>query len=132
MKRAPSPNGSNGRDARGRFIEGNPGGPGNPHARRIAQLRSILLESISDDDFRYVVRRLVHLAKNGGELPWIKELFDRTIGKPSAVFEALDDEIAGDATNGPTIQDQMQAELERSDFLESESSRLADGGDMVE
>jgi len=28
-----------GRDARGRFTKGNPGGPGNPHARRVAALR---------------------------------------------------------------------------------------------
>lgn len=30
------------RDARGRFVTGNPGGPGNPHARRTQELRSAL------------------------------------------------------------------------------------------
>ena len=33
-------NGENGRDTQGRFVEGNPGGPGNPHVRRTAQCRA--------------------------------------------------------------------------------------------
>ena len=35
-----APAGDNGRDARGRFAPGNAGGPGNPFARRVAELRT--------------------------------------------------------------------------------------------
>ena len=35
----PSPNRPNGRDEKGRFAAGNPGGPGNPNARKVAAIR---------------------------------------------------------------------------------------------
>ncbi len=35
----PLANGDNGRDKQGRFAVGNKGGPGNPCARRVAQMR---------------------------------------------------------------------------------------------
>lgn len=85
------------RDARGRFIKGNPGGPGNPHVRRTARLRSAILESISDDDFRTVVARLVKLAKGGGDLRWVRELFDRTVGKSTTAGADADDGAADNA-----------------------------------
>ena len=44
---APSPNGHDGRDARGRFIPGHKGGPGNPFAKRSAAIRTAFLEAIS-------------------------------------------------------------------------------------
>ena len=36
---------TNGHEANGRFALGNQGGPGNPFARRVAQLRKVILES---------------------------------------------------------------------------------------
>ena len=69
------------RDGNGRFTAGNPGGPGNPHARKVGQLRATLLETVSVDDMRAVAAKLVERAR-GGELPAIRELFDRTLGKP--------------------------------------------------
>ena len=52
-KRKPSANGDNGgRDALGRFGPGNAGGPGNPHARKVAQLRTALLRSVKASDLR--------------------------------------------------------------------------------
>ncbi len=77
----PSPNGLNGRDGRGRFAQGNAGGPGNPHAGKVAKLRSALLAAITEDDVREIVERLVRLAKEG-DLAAIRELFLRTIGRP--------------------------------------------------
>jgi hypothetical protein len=77
----PSQNGSNGRSTNGRFGCGNPGGPGNPHARRTAQIRSLLLESVTDDDLRAVVAKLIEMAK-GGDLAATRELLDRLVGKP--------------------------------------------------
>ena len=73
----PSPNG---RTARGRFAPGNPGGPGNPYAKRVADLRAALLESVTEADIRAVARALVKRAK-AGEVPAIRELLDRLVGK---------------------------------------------------
>ena len=77
----PSPNGGNGRDGRGRFAEGNVGGPGNPHARHVGQLRSALLAAVTREDIEAVIRKLVELAKNGN-IQAAKEVFDRCLGKP--------------------------------------------------
>ena len=76
-----STNGPNGRDGRGRFAKGNAGGPGNPHACKVAKLRSALLAAVTEDDVREIIERLVRLAKEG-DLASIRELFLRTIGRP--------------------------------------------------
>jgi hypothetical protein len=92
----PSPNGADGgstgdsggepahesgRDARGRFASGNKGGPGNPYAVRVGRWRAIMTEAVTDDDMRAVVAALVAAAKRGES--WaVKEVFDRTVGKP--------------------------------------------------
>jgi len=70
----------NGRTARGRFAQGNLGGPGNPYARRTAALRSALLDAVTEADIRAVARALVKRAK-AGEIPAIRELLDRLLGK---------------------------------------------------
>src|SRR5262249_32606988 len=72
-----------GRDGRGRFTKGNPGGPGNPFARRVAALRSLLLELVSDDDLRQVAQVLLEQAKQGDHAA-VKLLFQYLLGKPSS------------------------------------------------
>src|SRR5262249_42545557 len=47
-----------GRDAGGRFARGNKGGPGNPHARRVAALRSALLEALTPERMQTLAERL--------------------------------------------------------------------------
>ncbi|MEX2212584.1 MAG: hypothetical protein WD768_00555 [Phycisphaeraceae bacterium] len=80
MNHLPSPNGDNGRDAGGRFAKGNAGGPGNPHARRVAHLRARIVEAVTDDDLADIVATLVRCAKAGE--PWaVRELLDRCLGK---------------------------------------------------
>ncbi len=81
MTTAPSPNRPARRDRRGHFASGNPGGPGNPHAAQVARLRSAMLEAVSEADIKAVARRLVKLALEG-DVPAIRELLLRTIGKP--------------------------------------------------
>ena len=76
---APTPNG---RTDEGRFANGNPGGPGNPYARRVAALRTALMDAVTDDDIRAVAKALVKRAK-AGEVPAIRELLDRLVGKPT-------------------------------------------------
>lgn len=80
------------RTSRGRFAAGNSGGPGNPHARAVGQLRAAMMASITPQDVSAVVAALVAQAKAGE--PWaVRELLDRVLGKPEAIdlLERLDD-----------------------------------------
>ena len=88
----PTGNGDNGgRDEHGRFTTGNPGGPGNPHAQKVARLRSALLAAVTEDDIREVIEALVKKAK-GGDIVAARILFDRVLGPPIAqdILQRLD------------------------------------------
>ena len=77
----PSTNGRNGgRDARGRFLRGNVGGPGNPYCRDVARKREAFRSAASDADLRAICRKLVAMAKKGNLLA-VREVLDRIIGK---------------------------------------------------
>ena len=58
-------NGNNGRDKQGRFIVGNSGGPGNPHAKQVALLRGALLSAVTPEDLHDVIRVLIEKALSG-------------------------------------------------------------------
>jgi hypothetical protein len=73
---------SNGRDERGRFAVGNPGGPGNPFAKRAAALRKALYESASEADLQAIARQVVDQAK-AGNLAAIKIALLWLLGKPA-------------------------------------------------
>jgi len=75
---------SNGRDGAGRFGKGNKIAKGNPFARRVAQLRSVLLGAVTDADLKEVVLTLVQQAK-GGDVASIKELLQRLLGPAESV-----------------------------------------------
>lgn len=78
----PTANGDNGgRDERGRFTQGNPGGPGNPHAQQVARLRSALLNAVTERDIEEIIEALVKKAKEGS-IAAARVLFDRVLGKP--------------------------------------------------
>jgi len=86
----PLANGDNGlaeaRDDKGRFLPGNPGGPGNPQARNVATWRRALADAVSPDDVTEVTRKLTEAAKAGE--PWaIHEFMDRCFGKPHVQIE---------------------------------------------
>lgn len=83
---APSRNGDNGRDGSGRFKAGNAGGPGNPFARRVAALRSALVNALADEDMQSLVRGLVEKAKTG-DVAATKLLLAYTVGRPSEVVD---------------------------------------------
>jgi len=104
---SPSPNGSNGhtktrktkqqtkvtasktdvnphtssRGPQGRFAQGNTGGPGNPFAKAVGQLRSALLAAVSKADIEAIVASLVKEAK-AGNVAAAREVLDRCLGKP--------------------------------------------------
>jgi hypothetical protein len=75
-----------GRDARGRFAPGNPGGPGNPFARQSARLRQVLLEVFDEQEMRQVAFTLRLLAQSGN-LTAIKLVLQYLIGKPGAAVD---------------------------------------------
>ena len=77
---------NSGRGASGRFFKGNAGGPGNPFARRLAALRQVFLDVVTDDELRIIVGQLMVMAKLG-DLAAIKLVLQYTLGKPS---EAVD------------------------------------------
>jgi hypothetical protein len=80
-------NGSNAGRGPGRaFAKGNPGGPGNPFARAVNQLRAKLYAVVSEADLEEVVKALLTKAK-AGEVPAVKELLDRLIGKPPQAIQ---------------------------------------------
>jgi hypothetical protein len=75
-----------GRDARGRFAKGNVGGPGNPFARKAAALRTALIETVTEEDMRFIAEQLVVIARLG-DLAAIKLLFQYVLGKPAAAVD---------------------------------------------
>lgn len=73
--------GSDHRDAAGRFTAGNPGGPGNPSAAKVAKFRAALLAAVTEDDITAIVAKLVQLAK-AGDIDAARLILDRLMGKP--------------------------------------------------
>ena len=74
----PIQNGFNGPG--GRFVKGNPGGTGNPFARRTAKLREAVLREVRPKDIRRILRRLIRMAVHG-DVAAAKVLFDRALGR---------------------------------------------------
>jgi hypothetical protein len=109
--RSPSPNGSNGRDTSGKFAKGNSGGPGNPYARRVAQMRSIIAQEFTDEDLHQVARKLVDMAKNG-DLAAAKLLLSYSVGRP--VEPACDPDHV-DAQEENTRAEELEAKARRVD-----------------
>src|SRR3954451_23843505 len=77
----PSTPASNGRGPAGRFGAGNRFGRGNPHARKVARLRSALLRSVSPADVGEVAAALLAQAK-AGDVAAARELLQRLLGPP--------------------------------------------------
>jgi hypothetical protein len=61
----PADTAGNGRDARGQFVQGNKCSPGNPFGRKLAELRSALINAVTAEDMRAIAEGLVQKAKMG-------------------------------------------------------------------
>jgi hypothetical protein len=83
---AASPENGGGRDAKGRFAAGNAGGPGNPFARRTAELRREFLAEASGEDLRAICRALLERAK-GGDVAAAKLALGYLVGKPGQAVD---------------------------------------------
>jgi hypothetical protein len=71
----------NGRQASGRFAHGNPGGPGNPFNRQLAELRKRFLYAVTPEQFDEAYAILIAKMR-GGETAALKIFFQYTLGKP--------------------------------------------------
>jgi hypothetical protein len=71
-------------DAKGRFVRGNRGGPGNPFGPRVAELRGAFLDALTPQDMRDIALALVLKARSG-DLTAAKLLLQYTLGKPIAI-----------------------------------------------
>jgi hypothetical protein len=114
----PSPNGVNGRDSRGRFAKGNRGGTGNPFARRVARLRTLLLEIVSEDDLRGVLAKLVERARTG-DVAAVRLVLNYLIGRPVDAVDPdrLDLEEWRLYKEGPTIDEVLDGPESQPDHL---------------
>jgi hypothetical protein len=70
------------RGPRGRFLPGNRAARGNPANRRAQLIRLDLLALMGPDRRKAVALKLAAMAE-AGDLQAIKELLDRTIGRPT-------------------------------------------------
>ncbi len=68
-----------GRDERGRFAVGNPGGPGGPR-RRTSELRRAAEEAITPKHVTAMIRKATHMGLEG-DLAAMRLVFDRTCGR---------------------------------------------------
>src|SRR5437762_3281004 len=74
---------TSGHDAKGRFTRGNPGGPGNPFARQVAQLRKVILNRLTEEDLLAITEALLAKAKQGS-VGAAKLLLAYALGKPAS------------------------------------------------
>src|SRR5882724_1888264 len=74
---------ASGHDAKGRFTHGNKGGPGNPFARRVAALRKVILNRLTEEDLLAITEALLAKAKEGS-VGAAKLLLAYGIGKPAS------------------------------------------------
>jgi hypothetical protein len=70
----------------GQFARGNKGGPGNPFARQVAELRKALLEAVGTDRIRTIVESMIQRAEKG-DVAAAKLVFQYTVGKPAPAVE---------------------------------------------
>ena len=80
-------NAGNGRDTHGRFAPGNKGGPGNPHAGKVAILRRALLDAVTTKDVQEVARALLRKARSG-DVAAVKVLLPYLLGPPATAQDA--------------------------------------------
>ena len=72
------------RDESGRFVFGNPGGPGNPYARRVGELRRAMLLAVSVEDIAAILKAMIEKAKEGN-VQAAKLVLSYALGKPEKV-----------------------------------------------
>jgi hypothetical protein len=70
-----------GRDERGRFRKGNPGGPGNPFARKVAALRQALFDSVTMEEM-IALNKVIYARALQGDMAAARLIYVYILGKP--------------------------------------------------
>jgi hypothetical protein len=81
-----SPSSNAGRDRAGKFTKGNGGGPGNPFARRVAELRRAALSATTPEKIAAVMSQLEAKALQG-DAAAAKLYLSYTLGRPAATVD---------------------------------------------
>ena len=103
-----------GRDDKGRFVRGNPGGSGNPFARKTAALRSALIRKMDEERIEQLADKLIEQALDG-DVPSARLVLQYAIGLPT---QAVD----------PDDVDRLEWERERRQAVPSAEVNAASGG----
>ena len=74
------------REANGQFATGNRGGPGNPYARRVAELRHIILDVLDEEALVAVTKAMIEQAKTG-DVAAARLLLQYSLGKPAPAVQ---------------------------------------------
>ena len=108
------------RNSNGTFAKGNKGGTGNPYARKVAAIRTKMMEAVSDEDIEAIILKLVEDAKNGDPVAR-KELLDRLIGKPidSPHPDELDSHETKIKAGKESAEQNLNNLINNREFLES-------------
>ena len=108
------------RDERGRFLPGNPGGPGNPLAARVHEHRQAVIAAVTPEEVQQVFRVLLDKAL-AGDVVAAKVLLDRLFGR-AAVFEEDTGEVRFEVVciplHGP--DDPLGDELPADDWVDAD------------
>lgn len=75
------------RDAQGRFVANNPGGPGRPLKKREEKYLERFKKAVTLKEFEKASKKLLEMAL-AGDIRAIRTLFEYAIGKPAAYVEA--------------------------------------------
>jgi hypothetical protein len=70
----------------GRFRPGNKGGPGNPFARQVAEIRKLLPNTVPGERLAKIVLAMVDKAE-AGDVAAAKLVLQYTVGKPAETVE---------------------------------------------
>ena len=73
-------------EANGKFAPGNRGGPGNPYARRVSELRHIILDCLGEEELSDIIHAMIAQAKKG-DVAAARLLLQYSLGKPAAAVE---------------------------------------------
>ena len=74
------------RETNGQFAAGNRGGPGNPFARQVAELRQEILDRLTGEKAGAIADTLIARAE-GGDVAAARLLFQYALGKPAKAIE---------------------------------------------
>lgn len=85
----PNETGENPRDPLGKFVKGNPGGPGPRYAQQMQRFRREFLTHIQQGErFKTICLRLIQYAMNGEE--WaVKEILNRVMGRAPLTIDPV-------------------------------------------